>query len=112
MNLRIVRKINFPKKSLNFKYFSLNIKIYSFNVNVFSLKNQRIIFNIERNLQNLINETKMQSLFLIIMSNVEIQRKVVSNSKNNLRISNNYLQNSNIQFSFQTCCLSTQIFQI
>ena len=54
----------------------------------------------------------MQSLFLIKMSNVEIQRKVVSNSKNNLRISNNYLQNSNIQFSFQTCCLSTQIFQI
>ena len=48
INLRKVRKINFPKKSLNFKYFSLSIKIYSFNVNVFSLKNQRIIFNIER----------------------------------------------------------------
>ena len=54
----------------------------------------------------------MQSLFLIEMSNVEIQRKVVSNLKNNLRISNNYLQNSNILFSFQTCCLPTQIFQI
>ena len=48
MNLRIVRKINFPKKSLNFKYFSLNIKIYSFNVNVFFFENQRIIVNIER----------------------------------------------------------------
>ena len=55
---------------------------------------------------------KMQSLFLIKMSNVEIQRKIVSNSKNDLQISNNYLQNSNIHFSFQTCCLSTQIFQI
>ena len=53
---------------------------------------------------------KMQSLFLIKMSNVEIQREVFSSSKNNLRISNNYLQNSNVQFSFQTCCLSTQFF--
>ena len=40
----------------------------------------------------------MQTLFLIKMSNFEIQRKVVSNSKNNLPISNNYLKNSNIHF--------------
>ena len=46
----------------------------------------------------------IQTLFLIKMSNFEIKKKVVSNSKN-LPIPNNYLKNSNIHF-----CISNILF--